>query len=164
MRGRKKENLDTLTFEERIGNHFTEIEKLKDLIKLRNYFEIVKDKRSLYIVEMRKNVAEDLLKQGYTFKEIGRVLGRDHSSIHNLMKIQTRKDVKEAVSENYKQWIGDKVYPVSQQQEIYCAESKTGRTTRVSYDLAKTKEEIERINSTKLWLKKEKRFYGNTDN
>lgn len=154
-RGGEKKYLDILSYEQRIEILKKEIKLYQELIPLKNYFNVVKNQQYPHIVELRKCVALDLIEKGLSYKEIGRVFNRNHATVMHLLKIENHKEIQDEVKENYKKWIKNKTYPVSYCFMVPGYFNSTGFKSTVEYKLAKTIEEIRKIRSKRIYLKKE---------
>jgi hypothetical protein len=135
-RGIQPKRPDSLSYEERIKQAEKEIELFKILISLRDYFHPVSHYRGSYVVELRRIIALQLLEKKLSWKEIGRVFNQNHTTIMNLVNNNKNFDyVKETVTNNYQQWIIDKLYPKTVIKRVPNEFTKTGISTIVDYKL-----------------------------
>jgi len=100
------------SFEDRIERLNAEIQLLKDLIPLRNYFALNAKYQSSYLVEMRKVTAYALFDKGLSYSEIARVLSRSHGAILHLFKITSDPEVEKVIKENYEEWLENNRHPM----------------------------------------------------
>ena len=129
------ENLD------RLKKEFTKLEHriqiLESLEPLRKYLLKTGFNRSCYLVEMRRRIILDLLESGLNKYDISKVLNKNHATILHAIKTPADPRVEKVVLENYKQWIEDKVYPMTVPLVIPSANHPTGYKTIVNYKLRK---------------------------
>jgi len=135
-KGIKSKSPDLLSYEKRIEQLEKEIELFKILIPLRNYFHPISHYRGSYIIEIRRIIALQLLDKKLSWKEIGRVFNQNHTTIINLVNNNKNFDyVKETVTNNYQQWIIDKLYPKTVIKRVPNQFTKTGVSTIIDYKL-----------------------------
>ena len=126
---------DKLTFAERISLLEKDIEMLRELEKLHKYFSRVKTFQNSYIVEVRRLISLELVEKGVTISDIARALCRNHGSIFHSFKVDPAPEVKEAVKDNYKDWIRDNKYPISVPILVPSCVHPTGYKTTITLEL-----------------------------
>jgi hypothetical protein len=116
-----------------------QVEKLKSVQYLHEYFIKIKTSRNCFDVELRRLVCIDLEKMGFNLTDISLILSKDHATIINLRKITSSDYVTKEVKENYKEWIEQGLYPRSVRinEESYL--HANGRKTSIIYKLVKIK-------------------------
>lgn len=89
----------------------------------KDYFDLVKNFRGMYIVEMRRQYAEGMYKMGVTFEEIASFLGlKSHSTvIHLLRGKKSIKSVEKLIKENMLNFIDDSIYPIQVKEKLVLA-------------------------------------------
>ena len=126
---------DKLSFDERISLLEKDIETLRELKVVQSYFDKIKKYKNSYVVEMRRVVTMELFNKGINKSDIGRTLGRHHSSIIHSFKVESTPEVIEAVKDNYKDWIRDNKYPISVPIIVPSYVHPTGYKTTITYEL-----------------------------
>lgn len=89
------------------------------------------------MVILRKFVAVELLEKGLSWKEIGRVLARNHASIMHLVNIDNLVYIEDEIRDKYKTWIEEGLYPTILTKRVPNEFSGNGETTRTTYTLIK---------------------------
>ena len=123
------------SFEIRIKELQQEIELLEELIPIYEYFKLTTRYQNSYIVEVRKIVAKELFNRGISYSEIGRALGRNHASIMHLMVLENTEDIQKEVSLHYKDWMKNKLCPITYGDLVPSAIHKTGVKSVIKYKL-----------------------------
>ena len=123
------------SYEEQLEDLQKEIELINFLIPLRDYFLKIKKNQNSFVVEMRRVVMNDLFVLGLNKSEVGRIFGKDHSTIIHLKKLVSDEYVQKHVGMYYKEWIANNVYPVSISKYVPSYLHKTGWKTVRTYKL-----------------------------
>lgn len=108
-----KPMIGALDFDERIVYLKEEIARLESVIFLKDYFFKIKNYRGVYTVELRRYFAVKLDQQGFSISEIGRILGKHHSTIIYLLKQPHIDGVTEEINKYAEEWVKEGVYPKS---------------------------------------------------
>lgn len=108
-----KRKIGYLSFEERIKNLEAEIEGLKSVIELQKYLHKIRNYRGIYVVEIRRHICKRLEKRGFSISEIGRVIGKHHSTVIHMLHHPFEDHVTVEVAENIDKWIAEGFYPKS---------------------------------------------------
>jgi hypothetical protein len=108
-----KRTVGHLDLEQRIARLNAEVKKLESVLKLKEYFHKIKFYRGIYVVELRRYFTVKLVDQGFSISEIGRVLGKHHSTIIHLLKDNFDDEVAKIVEQYADEWISKGVYPKS---------------------------------------------------
>lgn len=108
-----KRTVGYLSLEERIKNLKLEIEKLESVLALQEYFNKIKFYRGIYIVELRRYFTIKLEAQGFSISEIGRIIGKHHSTVIHLLKDTFNDEVTEVINANAEKWVAKGLYPKS---------------------------------------------------
>jgi hypothetical protein len=106
------------SFEQEIQELKAKIEKLEKFIFFQKYFDKVKNLQNCFIVEMRRVVAQEMFKEGWSKSDIGKLICRTHSSVIHLLKLDPNKDAINIVEANYKTWIENNKYPFSVPESV----------------------------------------------
>ena len=123
------------SFEIRIKELQQEIELLEELIPIYEYFKLTTRYQNSYIVEVRKIVAKELFNRGISYSEIGRALGRNHASIMHLMVVENTEKIQKEVSLHYKDWMKNKLCPITYGVLVPSDIHKTGVKSVIKYKL-----------------------------
>jgi len=123
------------SYEEQLEELQKEVDLLNLLIPLRDYFLKIRKCQNSFVVEMRRVIAEELFALGLNKSEVGRIFGKDHSTIIHLKKLVSDEYVQKHVGMYYKEWIANNVYPVSISKTIPSYIHKTGWITVRTYKL-----------------------------
>jgi len=123
------------SYEEQLEELQKEVDLLNLLIPLRDYFLKIRKCQNSFVVEMRRVIAEELFALGLNKSEVGRIFGKDHSTIIHLKKLVSDEYVQKHVGMYYKEWIANNVYPVSISKTIPSYIHKTGWKTVRTYKL-----------------------------
>jgi len=123
------------SYEEQLEELQKEVDLLNFLIPLRDYFLKIRKCQNSFVVEMRRVIAEELFALGLNKSEVGRIFGKDHSTIIHLKKLVSDEYVQKHVGMYYKEWIANNVYPVSISKTIPSYIHKTGWKTVRTYKL-----------------------------
>lgn len=123
------------SFEIRIKELQQEIELLEELIPIYEYFKLTTRYQNSYIVEVRKIVAKELFNRGISYSEIGRALGRNHASIMHLMVVVNTEEIQKETSMHYKDWMKNKLCPITYGVLIPSDIHKTGVKSVIKYKL-----------------------------
>jgi predicted RNA-binding protein YlqC (UPF0109 family) len=129
------------SYEEQLEELQKEMDLLNFLIPLRNYFLKIKKCQNSFVVEMRRVVAEELFALGLNKSEVGKVFGKDHSTIIHLKKLVSDQYVQKHVNMYYKEWISNNVYPVSISKSVPSYLHKTGWKIVRTYKLESVNDE-----------------------
>lgn len=86
----------------------------------REYFSKITNYRGEYVVEMRKQYAETLVKSGFKLQEIAEFFGlKNHATIcHLLSHKKTSKTTEQYIRLNLERFIADNIYPMHKKGEI----------------------------------------------
>lgn len=138
MEKRKKGGITqvgNLNIPERIEKLKKEIEKLESILYLQEYFAKIKNYRGIYIVEMRRYFSIKLEKEGFSISEIGRIIGKHHSSVIHMLKENFNDEVTEIVNANANKWVAEKLYPKSYATSEPSYLHPKGTKTTIKYKL-----------------------------
>ncbi len=135
------------SYEEQLEELQKEVDLLNFLIPIRDYFLKIKKNQNSFVVEMRRLVAEELFALGLNKSEIGRIFGKDHSTIIHLLKLVSDEYVQKHVSMYYKEWMTNNVYPVSISKAVPSYLHKSGWKIVRTYKLESINDEKQTINS-----------------
>lgn len=99
--------------------HIGMLYKLSD----RDYFQKISKYRGEFIVEMRKQYAEILKKNGFKLQEIADFFGlKNHATICHLLSYKkSSKKTKQYIRLNLERFISEKIYPLHKKGEIILA-------------------------------------------
>lgn len=135
MKVGRQSKVSLKSFEERIKGLKQEIELLEELIPIYEYFKLTIKYRNSYIVEVRRIIAKELLNKGISYSEVGRTLSRDHTTIMHLMTVENTKEIQEIVALNYKQWIVNKLCPITFTKMVPSSIHPNGWRSTIDYEL-----------------------------
>ena len=127
--------IGNFSFEQRIKSLQKEIKKLKSVIELQEYFFKIKNYRGIYVVEMRRYISIRLEKEGFSVSEIGRVIGKHHSTVIHILKDNFNDQISKIVNEYADEWISKGVYPKSYASSEPCHYHSKGMKTVIKYKL-----------------------------
>jgi hypothetical protein len=126
----------SMQFDARIQELKNEIERLESVRPLYEYFLAIRRQQNSYIVQMRKIVAKQLISEGFSNSEVSRIVCRDHATVIHLRRKQKSTDlVVEEVTNNYKDWIKNRMYPVTYTKFVPNHLAANGFTTVTKYKL-----------------------------
>jgi len=99
--------------------HIGMLYKLSD----REYFLKIAKYRGEFIVEMRKQYAEILKKNGFKLQEIADFFGlKNHATICHLLSYKkSSKDTEQYIRLNLERFINEKIYPMYKKSDIILA-------------------------------------------
>jgi hypothetical protein len=130
-----KTQVGNLDISERIEKLKKEIEKLESILYLQQYFAKIKSYRGIYMVEMRRYFSVKLEQEGFSISEIGRIIGKHHSSVIHMLKENFNDDVTEVISANANKWVAEGLYPKSYATSDVSYLHPKGTRTVVKYKL-----------------------------
>jgi hypothetical protein len=130
-----KTQVGNLDISERIEKLKKEIEKLESILYLQQYFAKIKSYRGIYMVEMRRYFSVKLEQEGFSISEIGRIIGKHHSSVIHMLKENFNDEVTEIVNANADKWVVEKLYPKSYATSDVSYLHPKGTRTVVKYKL-----------------------------
>jgi hypothetical protein len=126
----------SMQFDARIQELKNEIERLESVRPLYEYFLAIRRQQNSYIVQMRKIVAKQLISEGFSNSEVSRIVCRDHATVIHLRRKQKSTDlVVEEVTNNYEDWIKNRMYPVTYTKFVPNHLAANGFTTVTKYKL-----------------------------
>lgn len=100
--------------------------------KIYEYFEVIPQVRySDWVVEMRRQISTQLLKQDVSVINIAKVIRTNRMAPYHYKRMVPRSDCRIIVSENLWKWIDDNVYPRS----VYRYDPVT-RFSHLEYELS----------------------------
>ena len=135
MRRGRKSTSSFKSFEERIEILKKEVLLLEELALLHEYFKLIIRYQNSYVVEIRRIIAVDLINRGVSNSEIGRALARNHATILHLVKIENHVEIQEIVRDNYKEWMANKLCPITYTRIVPSAHHPTGYKSYTDYSL-----------------------------
>lgn len=99
--------------------HIGMLYKLSD----RDYFQKISKYRGEFIVEMRKQYAEILKKNGFKLQEIADFFGlKNHATICHLLSYKkSSKETEKYIRLNLERFINEKIYPMYKKGDIVLA-------------------------------------------
>jgi hypothetical protein len=141
---RKRYKVVKLTYEQQIKKlkqNLVLLEKKIELFEeysaLREYFQKTKKAQNSYIIELRKIIAQEMKDKGFTYVDIGRLFSKDHSTIMSMFKLDSDPKIQKEVLENYKDWMANKVYPITSPGREPSALHPNGWASIIEYKLVK---------------------------
>jgi hypothetical protein len=123
------------SYEEQLEELQKEVDLLNFLIPIRDYFLKIKKCQNSFVVEMRRITAKELFALGLNKSEIGRIFGKDHSTIIHLLRLVSDDYVQKHVGMYYKEWMANNVYPVSVAKSVPSYLHKNGWKAVRTYKL-----------------------------
>lgn len=86
----------------------------------RDYFKRMSDYKGEFVVEMRKQYAEILIKSGFKTQEIADFFGlKNHTTICHLLNTKkSSKKTEQYIRLNLERFISEKIYPMHKKGEI----------------------------------------------